>query len=171
MTTKTYRRRVNSTSLADRLAARSEPDLIGGCVLWSGGVTRGGYGHLDVAGVTTRAHRLAWAVANGPIPQGLHVLHRCDVRVCINPAHLFLGTPADNMADKMAKGRHRCGDHSGARSGRAKLTDAVVQQVIVRLAAGEVAVVIARELGVNRSTVHGVKSGRSWKHVPRSDVG
>ncbi len=171
MTAKRYCRKYASASLADRLAARAEPDLNGGCVLWSGGITRGGYGHLDVAGVTTRAHRLAWIVANGRIPQGLHVLHRCDVRVCINPAHLFLGTPADNMADKMAKGRHRCGDHSGVRSGQAKLTDTIVQRVIARLAAGDTVAAIARELGVNRSTVHGVKTGRSWKHIPRSNVG
>lgn len=67
---------------------------------------RGGYAQVSVAGKTTLAHRAAWVAANGPIPSGLHVLHRCDNPPCVNIEHLFLGTHQDNMDDKKSKGRH-----------------------------------------------------------------
>lgn len=66
-----------------------------------------GYGQIHVNGTTITAHRWAWARANGPIPRGLYCCHACDVRRCVNPAHLFLGTAQDNTRDAIAKGRHR----------------------------------------------------------------
>jgi hypothetical protein len=64
-----------------------------------------GYGELMMRGKEVRAHRAAWSFENGPIPPGMHVLHRCDNPKCVRPDHLFLGTNADNMADKTRKGR------------------------------------------------------------------
>ena len=75
------------------------------CWEWTDGCDGDGYGVVGAGGKTVRAHRVAWEVAHGPIPDGVHVLHQCDNPPCINPAHLFLGTQADNMADKVAKGR------------------------------------------------------------------
>jgi hypothetical protein len=70
------------------------------------GMTDGhGYGSIYADGRLQKAHRVVWQVEHGPIPDGLHVLHQCDNPPCCNPAHLFLGTHADNMADKIAKGR------------------------------------------------------------------
>lgn len=78
------------------------------CWPWTG-ATRSGYGALWIDGVLQRAHRVSWVLNVGPIPKGQHVLHRCDNPPCVNPTHLFLGSHADNMADKAAKGRVRSG--------------------------------------------------------------
>lgn len=75
------------------------------CLTWSGARSKGGYGQKRVEGRVLYVHRLAWEEAYGPIPDGLFVLHRCDNPPCYEPTHLFLGTNADNMADRDAKRR------------------------------------------------------------------
>lgn len=91
-------------SLAATLARRSE--RVGDCLLWRGSTNkRFGYGDIGVGGKLMKVHRVAWALVNGPIPDGLFVLHTCDVRNCIEPTHLWLGTQTDNMRDAAAKGR------------------------------------------------------------------
>lgn len=77
-----------------------------GCWLFTGSANRFGYGLVHMNGGTTLAHRLAWAIFNGPIPDGLCVCHICDVRLCVNPKHFFLGTLADNLRDMYRKGRN-----------------------------------------------------------------
>lgn len=89
----------------DRFWARV--DKSGDCWTWSGLKKGNGYGRVWWDGRGTTAHRAAWMIANGPIPPGLCVLHRCDNPPCCNPAHLFAGTQQQNIADKVAKGRHR----------------------------------------------------------------
>lgn len=77
------------------------------CWLWSGAPTSTGYGKLAFPGGGWQsAHRFSWELHNGPVPDGLQVLHHCDVPLCVNPSHLFLGTHLDNMADMRAKGRY-----------------------------------------------------------------
>ncbi len=96
------------TALADlpgTLQSRSEFVTESGCQIWMGGCFGSGYGEIYVDGIGIGAHRAAWLCHRGPIPHGLLVLHRCDVRPCINPDHLFLGTHADNVADMIRKGR------------------------------------------------------------------
>lgn len=91
-----------------------------GCWPWMAGVTHGGYGQFGIGGrgsqMKHRAHRLAWIFFVGPIPAGLWVLHSCDNPPCCRPGpgHLFLGTPADNMADMWQKGRGPAGDKNGS---------------------------------------------------------
>jgi len=80
-------------------------DKSGACWLWTGPLFRSGYGRASCGIKKRRAHRVAFETYIGPIPDGLQVLHRCDVPRCVNPAHLFLGTPADNARDMDAKGR------------------------------------------------------------------
>lgn len=92
-----------STAIADRFWSKVQKT--DGCWEWQGGRFNFGYGRAWDGERQVLAHRLAFALTSGAIPDGLHVLHKCDVPLCVNPAHLFLGTHADNMADKCAKGR------------------------------------------------------------------
>lgn len=111
-------------SLLGRTVETSEPahvPSIGRCLEWSGYRDRKGYGQLRHAGRTRFAHRVAWSAANGPIPDGLCVLHRCDNPSCVRADHLFLGTNADNVRDRDAKGRTPRGDASGSRLHPARL--------------------------------------------------
>ena len=91
-----------------RFARRLRRD--GACIIWTGPLNTAGYGLFDVGKIGRRsikmlAHRQAWVFAFGAIPDRLCVLHRCDVRACVNPEHLWLGTMSDNMKDALAKGR------------------------------------------------------------------
>lgn len=153
-----------------------------GCHLWTASRCRGGYGNFgaDTQGVRRhmKAHRFAWEIAHGPIPEGMDVCHHCDVPACVRVEHLFLGTHADNMADMMNKGRHvaRSGDRHGARThperilrgeliGGAKLTEADVREIRERRFAGEKQPALAAAFGVTQSLISIITLGKNWKHV------
>jgi hypothetical protein len=142
-------------SLAERLEHNSIPEPNSGCLLWLGRVNDDGYGLFGRPG--RRAHRVAWEAHNGPIPDAMDVLHKCDVRSCINDDHLFLGTQADNMADKVAKGRHV--SLPGERHGRAKLT---TLQVAALRADGRSHSILARLYGISKGNVSMIKAGKRW---------
>jgi len=88
-----------------RIMAGSIPEPNSGCWLWLGSTNAKGYAHLKYNNRQQRANRFSWTAYNGEIPPGLHVLHRCDNRLCVNPDHLFLGTNQDNVDDRVNKGR------------------------------------------------------------------
>lgn len=94
-------------TITERLDKYTIPEPNTGCFLWIGPLNSDGYGALTIEKRVCRAHRLAYEAVNGAIADGMFICHRCDVRHCVNPAHLFLGTAADNNHDMMRKGRHR----------------------------------------------------------------
>lgn len=146
-----------------------------GCWLWTAAPCGShGYGHMRSGdGPYVMAHRYSWEIHVGPIPFGLQVLHRCDVPLCVNPSHLFLGTQADNIADKVAKGRQARGETSGRytkpertargeRHGMARLTEEKVKEIRARRANGEKQNALAAEFGVGTSTISRVVRGAHW---------
>lgn len=138
------------------------------CWLWTGGLYRQGYGRFFVAGKRrdasqAKAHRVSYEIAHGKIPDGLGVLHRCDVRRCVNPAHLYLGTDADNARDRRERGRE--GDRSGGRNGRAKLTANDIYEIRKALADGETQTSLGLRFGVSQKQISKIASGLAWSHL------
>lgn len=133
-----------------------------GCWVWLGAVTDRGYGSFNFDRRTRLAHRIAYRNFVGPIPDGLHVLHRCDNRRCVRPDHLFLGTNADNMADKIAKGRQLRGEAVKV----SRLTNAVVLAIRADHAAGEMGCRrLAKKYNVPRGAVQKAVRRITWTHI------
>jgi hypothetical protein len=150
----------NVRPLEDRLHAKTEPELNTGCLLWSGSTTHKGYGMIMVRkGYNRSTHRVAWEVANGrAIPDGLHVLHKCDTPACINPDHLWLGTNRDNARDSFAKGRQLVGA-ARKKPSNTKLSYAIAEE-IRRSPLG--ARTLAAKYGIAHSLAYRIKTGKSW---------
>jgi len=130
----------------------------GDCWLWTASIKPAGYGqfHLYIEGKrhTLYAHRVAWEAANGPIPEGQCVLHKCDNPVCVNPGHMFLGSHADNALDKARKMR-----------AAKKLSVLEVQMIRIHAAAGFTQREIAKDFGISQGTVHIILSRKGWAWV------
>lgn len=121
-----------------------------------------GYGKY---GPNSSAHRLAWRFTHGDIPPGLCVCHSCDNPPCCNPAHLWLGTNAENSADKVAKGRQRSGIVRGERNGQAKLAREDVLEIRTLRAAGITTTALAQRFGCSRRQIDRIVAGEKWSHV------
>lgn len=143
------------------------------CWIWLAGVqvgAAGGYGRFLLADKAKKAHRLSWADANGRDPGAVCVLHHCDNRRCVNPAHLFLGTREDNHDDMLRKGRRRVA--RGSESGMSKLTEEKVQ--VMRFLREKTSLsleVVGALMGVTKHSVSRICSGRGWSHVPPIEIG
>lgn len=133
------------------------------CWPWTGRTTKG-YGRISLDGLELTATHVAIAIATGNWPTQ-YALHHCDNPACVNPAHLFQGTHADNMRDAARKGRLRPPCRIGKLSNNARLTEAFVKEIRHRHSRGELARSLAREFGCSRYAIHDLIKGRTWKHV------
>lgn len=157
-------------TLAQRIAGKHAVDPATGCWIWTGAKNRNGYGIFTVERGRKRrgvlAHRASFEVHVGPIPEGALICHRCDRRDCINPAHLYEGTPQTNMDDKAARGRgHWPGAKEtprGEANGRVKLT---TDQVRAIRSSREPVALIASAFEVHPETIRQIRKRRIWRHV------
>lgn len=125
-----------------------------GCWEWTASRDTGGYGAFGIDGKLKRAHRVAFELTKGAIPDGFCVLHRCDNPGCVNPAHLWVGTVADNMADKAAKGRIS-----------AKLTESGVVAIRRAYERGGVSQQqLAQEYSVTQTLISHIVNRTIWRH-------
>lgn len=134
------------------------------CWTWTGYAGQDGYGLLSIRGQCRVVHRYCWEMYNGPVPPGLYVCHQCDNPGCVNPRHLFLGTTADNMADKVDKGRQV----KGSKVNTARLDDGLVREIRRRYVPhcrvnGQNA--LARRYGVAPQTIHRIIHNYCWQHL------
>ena len=133
-------------------------DKTDGCWNWQASTTRGGYGQFKLNGKMWKAHRFSWTLHNGQIPDALFVCHTCDNPKCVNPKHLFLGTPQDNMTDKKNKGRAP----SRAENGNAKLTEGCVDRIRDMIRIGVSMRKIAEHFGVGATQIRRIRDAEAW---------
>jgi hypothetical protein len=147
-------------TLAERFWRHVLPEPNSGCWLWDGPVDSSGYGRFRLGSSKVRVHRVSYGMHHGrPVPNGMRVLHSCDVPACVNPDHLRLGTDADNVADKVARNRQARGE----RVPGSKLTTA--QVMAIRVAQGVTHRALAAEFGVSHNIVGRIRRRQKWTHL------
>lgn len=141
---------------------KAEPDK---CWEWTAFRSKKGYGRLqsiDSNGGSSAAHRFSYELHNGPIPDGLIVMHKCDNPPCCNPSHLQVGTHKENTHDMMRKGRGNWVGSKGSKNGNSILTEEIVLEIKYGKEMGSV---LAKRHGVSQSTISAIRKGRIWKEV------
>lgn len=161
---------------AERLWARVKKKR-NGCWEWNGARSPSGHGSMRLGKGHISTHRLSFELAYGPIPSRMFICHRCDNPPCVNPEHLFLGTPADNMRDRDSKGRgatgRRNGRHTkpectarGEQCGRTKLTTRQVLDIREAYANERISMrALGAIYGISHTQVRYVVRGLSWAHL------
>ena len=137
-----------------RFTSKISPPNENGCMLWNASIRENGYGQFHLKGKVVKAHRYAYELAYGKIEDDRLVCHRCDVRACVNPDHLFLGTNAENTADMIAKQR------SG--NGRRKLTESQVREI---RSSTETQRQLAERFQISIQHVYYIRRGTRWIHL------
>ena len=141
---------------------------VGGCWLWNRSITQFGYGNLSLNKKNIKAHRLSWEVYHGEIPKGKLVCHKCDVRSCVNPEHLFIGTHKDNMDDCAKKGRNYLQKNPYKTNLRKLNADQIheIKLLYKRESYSKSnALELGNKFGVNKSTIIRIANGRHWKNL------
>ena len=154
--------------LATRFWAKVDKKGTGGCWLWTGATGSAGYGLIYNNGKVQSAHRVSWEMHNGDIItgdgyHGICVLHKCDVKSCVRPDHLFLGSHQDNITDKEKKGRGR--QAKGSAQYLAKLTESNVLAIRALRKSGWPTALLAQKYGVNPGAIWQVVNRKTWRHV------
>ena len=140
------------------------------CWPWTGHQAPTGYGQIGAGGRSDGvlyAHRVSYELNFGPIPDGLYVCHTCDNPPCVNPGHLFAGTPTENSHDARDKGRLVMPRLRGEDAAPAVLTETQAREIIARRAAGEKLTDLSRRFGVSESAISQLARGRTWRHLER----
>jgi DNA-binding XRE family transcriptional regulator len=146
----------------NKVCVKSESDS---CWLWTGSANTKGYGRFSFRSNTYKAHRVAYFLHNGRIENELLVLHRCDVRLCCNPFHLYQGNAKQNTADAFRKGRHT--RMYGEQNGKDKLTEKEVKSIRQRyLKGGITQKSLAQYHGVGETTIYYICKGKRWINIP-----
>jgi HNH endonuclease len=154
-------------TIQERFLAKISRDADRGCWLWIGMTDPSGYGITHINRRKLGAHRAAWKLFRGEIARGLFVCHTCDVRACVNPEHLFLGTAADNAQDMI--GKHR--NPRGEKHPLAKLTAEQVSRIKAMLVEDRFYMTeIALQFGVSATAIWSIKSGKTWRHIQTCPV-
>lgn len=154
--------KLSTQELRQYILDRVITEPVSGCWAWQGPPKDSGYGQAWKDGRPQYAHRLAYQAFVGPIPEGMHVCHTCDNRLCCNPSHLWTGTNADNTRDRNLKGRQA---HGGSH-GMVKLTEADAREIKRLLSEGSSPQnVIAKRFGVSPRAVRHIKRGTTWAYL------
>jgi hypothetical protein len=146
----------------DKVFKSPEPN---GCWLWQGKLNSKGYGTTTAWAKTISTHRLSYILEHGSIPEDMHVLHKCDVRNCVRPDHLFIGTNHDNVLDCLHKGRKVIPDNSGSNHGMAKLTEVDVSEILKLHREGVNNIELSKMFKTADGNISRIVNGLSWKHV------
>lgn len=131
-----------------------------GCWVWMSTIHENGYGRVCAGKKPFYAHRVSYEQKYGPIPSGMMALHHCDVRCCVNPDHIFVGTQQNNMTDKVRKNRQA----KGISHGNAKLTE---DQVLEIKYSSETSIKLAAKFDYSASMIRAIKNGKLWKHLEK----
>jgi hypothetical protein len=132
------------------------------CWVYKGNIKRG-YGSIYSNGHCIGAHRVSYQYHKGEIPESMFICHACDNKLCVNPKHLFIGTPLDNMRDKIQKGRSNYA--LGSNTGSPKLTETQVKEIKLKLLQNLSIKCLSEEYNVCRETIRRIKIGRRWSHI------
>jgi hypothetical protein len=139
----------------------SQVDKSGECWIWCGCLNKSGYGRPSIDDKPKYAHRVAWELTYGPIPDGLVVRHQCDNPRCVRPEHLLLGTHLDNVQDRVNRGRN-----SNHNPGAAKLTEQQVRDMRAEYTTSSAsAATLGRKYGISVRAAYNIVHGKTWKHL------
>jgi hypothetical protein len=147
-------------SLSEKIEKHTTRIPESGCWIWTSTVEKSGYGRVCDGRKPYFAHRVSYEQKYGSIPNGKMALHHCDVRCCINPDHIFLGTQKENMLDKVSKNRQA----KGIKHGNAKLTDS---QAIEAKFGFEKPEILAKKFSYSAAMIRQIRNGVYWKHLEK----